>query len=91
MQIYSFNIAIDKINGGGGEGGVIKAFLGENYILIIPSIKSYFHFLAKSEILLKSLFNIAAVSAGSVPVANREVSSAKIKMSLSMSSTISFI
>ena len=43
------------------------------------------------EIFSKSEFKILAVSEGSDPVAKRLVSSAKIKMSLSMSSVMSFI
>ena len=48
-----------------------------------------FHLCAQSEIFTKSLLSCAAVSAGSVPVAKSEVSSAKINISLSMSSIMS--
>ena len=41
-----------------------------------------FHSLAHEEIFIRSLLSWAAVSVGSDPVANREVSSAKIKISL---------
>ena len=50
-----------------------------------------FHLKAQFEIFAKSLFNCAAVSAGSVPVAKKEVSSAKIRISLTISFVISFI
>ena len=55
------------------------------------ALKITFHLVAQLEIFIKSLFNCAAVSAGSVPDAKSEVSSAKISMSLSMSETMSFI
>ena len=50
-----------------------------------------FHLRAKSEIFTKSLLSCSAVSAGSEPEASREQSSAKIKISVSRPSTMSFI
>jgi hypothetical protein len=42
-------------------------------------LKVIFHFVAHSEILIRSIFNISAFSVGSEPVANNEVSSAKLR------------
>ena len=55
------------------------------------ALNETFHFVAHSDILSKSLFNCAEVSAGSNPEAKRVVSSAKIKISLSNPSTISLM
>ena len=64
--------------------------LSEKIIFFVfEALNLTFHFVAQLEIFCKSLFKISAVSAGSVPETNREVSSAKIKISLSISSVIS--
>ena len=59
--------------------------------LVFKALNFTFHLVAQMEIFSKSEFKILAVSEGSDPVAKRLVSSAKIKMSLSMSSVMSFI
>ena len=50
-----------------------------------------FHLSAQVDILARSLFKISAVWEGSLPEAKREVSSANIKMSLSMSLVMSIM
>ena len=59
--------------------------------LVLKALNFTFHLVAQMEIFPKSEFKILAVSEGSDSVANRLVSFAKINMSLSMSSVMSFI
>ena len=59
--------------------------------LVFEALNVTFHLVAQVEFFCKSLFKMLAVSLGSDPVANKQVSSAKIKMSLSMSSVMSFM
>ena len=61
----------------GGE--LLRNLLEKIMSLDFEELKVTFHFCAQFEIFSKSLFKICAVSAGSDPVANKEVSSAKIK------------
>ena len=59
--------------------------------LDFSALKVTFHNFAQLEILTKSLFSISAVSEGSFPLAKREQSSAKSKISLSNPDTMSLM
>ena len=73
-------------------GGELFNTLFEKIIFfVLDALKVTFHFKAQLDIFCKSLFKISAVSAGSDPDTNRDVSSAKIKISLTISVVISFI
>ena len=72
-------------------GGDIPKSLFENIIsFVFLGLKFTFHFVAQSDILSKSLLRISVVSAGFLPVANMQVSSANNRTSLSISSRMSF-
>ena len=74
------------------KGGELLSTLLEKIMSFdFAALKVTFHLLAHSEILIRSLFKISAVSAGSLPDASNEVSSAKTKISLSRLSVISLI
>ena len=76
-------------NKSGGE--LFNTFFENIMSFDFPALNVTFQVSAQDEIFSKSLFNMAAVSAGSVPFANRVVSAANIKISLFMSLTISFM
>ena len=87
MLIYQFNIAIIKY-----KWGELFNNLFANIILFVLLVLNFtFHCSAQDEIFCKSLLRITDVSAGSEPETNKEVSSAKIKISLWMSFRMSFI
>ena len=74
------------------RGGELFKHLFEKIIsLDLLPLKVTFHLVAQFEIFTRSLLICAAVIAGSGPDAMREVSSAKMRMSLSMSEIISFM
>ena len=70
---------------------MFRILLEKIIFLVLVVLNFTFHFFAQDEIFCKSLFRISEVSAGSEPETNKEVSSAKIEISLSISSEISFI
>ena len=74
-----------------GADPIASAALRTAISFVFLALNVTFHLVAQTEIFSKSLLRISTVSAGSHPVANRLVSSAKIRMSLSMSSMMSFI
>ena len=82
----SINVSL-KIKG----GELFRTFLEKIISLVLPALKLIFHLFAQLEILSRSLLMISTVSVGSSQLARREQSSAKIKISLSKPSTISFI
>ena len=64
------------------SGGELLSVLFEKIILLVlAELNLTFHFVAQFEIFCRSLLRICAVSVGSAPETNKEVSSAKIKMS----------
>ena len=66
------------------RGGELFSNLFENIIsLLLLALNVTFQVLAQEAILPKSLFNCFVVSVGSFPLAKREQSSAKVKISLS--------
>ena len=74
------------------KGGELLRTLFENIMsFVLEALNLTFHTFAQLEIFIKSLFNISAVSFGSFPIARSEQSSAKRRISLSISLTISLI
>ena len=74
------------------RGGELFRHLLENIMSFdFLALNVTFHVSAHNEIFSRSLFNMAAVSDGSEPASIREVSSANIKISLSMSLMMSFM
>ena len=70
---------VSKTNG----GELFKLLLENIRSLVLFGLNETFQVFAQTEILSKSLFSCSAVSAGSVPYARSEQSSAKISISLS--------
>ena len=74
------------------SGGELLRVLFENIMSFdFLALKVTFQMSDQADIFAKSLFNCAAVSVGSMPEANRVVSSANIRISDSISFTMSFI
>ena len=87
--LCKFTLSINvPLNIKGGE--LFRTLFVKIMSFVFDALNCTFHFAAHKEIFSRSLFRICAVSEGSNPLENRLVSSAKIKISLSMSLTISF-